>query len=343
MAGKLHRVTALCLLFILLLSACFNPGAAPSPEAPAASTSASPAPTPKTEPQPISFTWSPFVYSDIYRDLYGEAVERDYAHLVEALTTREERFICESPERFSILENLARSLFPPYAALISGMEFENGKIAVSYVYEEAEHRRQLTAFANQITALVQDAVMEGDSSAVAAIALYHSYSKKVLYDHEAASNEVMVDVSPYRALTQLEGICQSFAGAYAYLCLQLGIDAVPAGGLNRDVTEAHEWTLLRLDGEYYYADPTFENGVGSFGLRYFGMTAAQRELEGDFPAADYNIGNTNILWGRDISVTDERFAPLWEAASVIELYRGPGATRVYCRREDGSSFSFLID
>ncbi|MGI6004979.1 MAG: hypothetical protein ACOX88_06150 [Christensenellales bacterium] len=78
------------------------------------------------------------------------------------------------------------------------------------------------------------------------------------------------------------------------------------------------------------------------GLRYFGMTAQRRELEGGYIADRYNITNTNVLWGRDIDVTDERFAPLWEASFVASLQRRDGALHIQCEQEDGTPFEFIV-
>ena len=165
----------------------------------------------------------------------------------------------------------------------------------------------------------------------------------ITYDYEAVASEEIVDVSCYRALMDLDGICQSFAAAYAYLCLQCGIDAVTVSGMNEANDTAHEWVLLTLGGKYYYADPTFENGDGGTGLKYFGMTAMQRYNCGYFLPDICNIGGTNVIWGRDIDVTDERYRELWQAVNVLNMAYENGLMKIICEKTDGTEFEFVLE
>ena len=292
---------------------------------------------------PLSnFSWNPHVYSDVYRIAHGEKTEQAYYELVDAILTGSERFSCPDAETMYLVFDVARTCFPPVVRLISGYAYDSGEVMLFYATDARQREQMLHAFAERISEIVRTAVRDNDSPLMAAIALYHHYAGLIAYDTAAADNDVIVDVSCYRALTEFSGICQSFAGAYAYLCLQCDIDAVNVSGMNA-AFEAHEWTMLTLDGRHYYADPTFENGVGGTGLRYFGMTAAERELEGGFVAADYNIGNSNVIFGRDIDVSDERFAPLRDAVSVTYMERGNGALLIHCERLDGSPFLFVAD
>ena len=191
---------------------------------------------------------------------------------------------------------------------------------------------------------ITDCVMKSDHELTTALALYMSYSASISYDYAALNDdgediELMPDLSSYRALTSHEGICQSFGPAYAYLCLQMGIDAVAAGGLSTDDT-AHEWTLVKLDGSYYYMDTTFENGEGGMGLKYFGMTTADRVAAGNYIEQTFNIGECNEIWGPDITVSDERFSVL-RSVSFALLNRE--YSRIDCTDIDGTEWSFSLE
>lgn len=291
--------------------------------------------------EPLDFTWEPYVYSEMFRKVYGEETEQTYYTLVDTILNYGDSFVCGDEETMYNILTIARVLFPLSTELVSDVYYKEGQVFLSYVHDVKEHEQVINQFEEQIINIIKSAVMEGDSHKMAAISLYYVYSGMISYDHDAADNDVTVDVSCYRALTELEGICQSFASAYAYLCLQCDIDAVSVGGMT-ELFEAHEWTMLTLDGKYYYADPTFENGMYDIGLRYFGMTAAQRELEGGFIADEYNIGNTNELFGRDIDVVDEEFAPLWEAANIITIERKNGRLHIQCERVDKTQFEFVV-
>lgn len=361
----ISKYISLCLVFIMfisILSGCIGKVSAPldhedveSPEAMSSETSIEQSPLasgdilpvisfPEADdtPQPLNFTWKPHVFSDIYLKVYGEEMEQTLYAMVDAVMTGTESFSCPDEETMYNIKTVSDVCFPPYTALVSGIYFKEGTVHLTYTHDNEQREKILDQFIKQVTTIIQSAVMEGDSPEVAAISIYHTYSGMIVYDYSAIDNDVFVDVSSYRALTELGGICQSFAPAYAYLCLQNDIDAVNTGGMNESFA-AHDWTLLMLNGKYYYADPTFENGYGGQGLRCFGMTAAQRELEGGFIAENYNIGNTNELWGRDIDVTDERFSALWDASWVDSMQRTNDGLQIQCLRADGTQFEFIVE
>lgn len=300
--------------------------------------------TPKADdtPQPLDFTWKPHVFSDIYLKVYGEEMQQTFYAMVDAVMTGAESFSCPDEQTMYNIGTVANVCFPPYSILVSGIHYNEGAVYLTYVHDNKKREELLDEFIDQVTNIVMGSgIMEGDSPEVAAILIYHYYSQIIMYDYSATDDDVMVDVSSYRAIGELSGICQSFGAAYAYLCLQGGIDAVITGGLNESFV-AHDWTLLTLDGNYYYADPTYENGYGGQGLRYFGMTAAKRESEDGYIAEDYNVGNTNELWGRDIDVTDETFSPLWEATLVESMQRTNDGLKIQCVKEDGTQFEFIV-
>ncbi len=124
-------------------------------------------------------------------------------------------------------------------------------------------------------------------------------------------------ISPYRAIMTDKGICQETAGCYAYLLLQVGIDAITCGALNKDSTEAHEWTIVKLDGKYYHCDPTYQCSE-KFSVNYFGMNDAEREKQGDWDMPYNNIGDTNDLWARDYPALDDtRFEQFWTCYNCL--------------------------
>lgn len=345
---KLLSLICACVIFVSIIAGCADNTSAPKGTLEPQSTAvpiaeqATASPQPAVTQQPLDFTWKTHVYSEIFRKVYGAETEEIYYTFIDAILNGSESFACPDEKTMYTISTIAGMCSPPFVALISDFSYEDGEVVLSFAFDAEQREQVLDQFEKQIAMIIESAVMEGDSPEMAAISLYHSYSGMITYDHVAADNDVIVDVSCYRALTELTGICQSFAGAYAYLCLQCGIEAVSVGGMTESF-EAHEWTMLTLDDQYYFMDPTFENGAGGTGLRYFGMTAVQRELEGGFIADEYNIGNTNALFGREIDVVDERFAPLWEAANVIDLERKNGMLHIQCERMDGTQFAFVVE
>lgn len=282
---------------------------------------------------PIDFEWNPHVFGATMRSIYGEEGEQDFYAMVDAVMAGEETFTYSNQQLVWNLDLLAAFLFPPYWVLVSEVASENGTATITYKVDAAERERILSEFETQITQLVEADVKKNDNETMTAAALYHGFCGRVTYDQEFVQ-----DVSSYRAIMEYGGICQSFAGAYAYLCQQCGVDAVPIGGTNAEL--AHEWTLVNLDGKYYHMDPTFENGMGGYAFQYFGMTTQQREWDG-YLIQDYNV--LNEWWGDDVVATDDRFEPLWTPSMTTEVIRSEQGMEIVSEGWDGTITSFMIE
>ena len=288
---------------------------------------------------PINFTWNPHIYGDIMKELYGEDGEEDMYGLIDAVLAREES--CYFDENNSeIIWNLGmivQQVFPIFGILVSDFSFESGVIYFEYRYDMAQHEEIIKNFKDRIEDIICSSVMETDNQTMAALAIYHFFSSRIIYDYEAM-DDPDADVTSYRALMEYEGICQSFAGAYTYLLLQCGIPAVNISSMNGD--SAHEWTLVKLNGNYYHMDPTYEEGYGGGGLICFGMTNDVREFF-DYPVGNFNV--MNIWWGSDIQANDETFANLWNINGIDTIVRDDtGMTVQGVNYETGQSVNVLI-
>lgn len=281
---------------------------------------------------PVDFEWNPHVFGETMCSIFGDDGEQDFYTMVDAVMAGEETFTYRNEMVMWNLDLLSAFLFPPYWVLVSEIAFENGTATITYKVDAAERERILSEFGERIIQLVEADVMENDNEIMKSIALYHDYCRRVNYDYEFAE-----DVSTYRAIMEYGGICQSFAGAYAYLCQQCGIDAVPITGVSGDV--AHEWTLVNLEGEYYHMDLTFENGLGAEGLRYYGMTTMQRECDG-YLIQDFNV--MNEWWGEDVVATDDRFEPLWTISRIVEIVRSEQGMEIVGEDYGGNITSYVI-
>ena len=62
----------------------------------------------------------------------------------------------------------------------------------------------------------------------------------------------------YGALVRGRAVCDGYTEAYQYLLGKVGIQAYSVSGLGNGGN--HAWNLLRLDGTYYYADVTWDDG-----------------------------------------------------------------------------------
>lgn len=291
---------------------------------------------------PINYTWNPHVYGDIFKELYGEEGEEgeeELYGLIDAVLAREETYYFDvnNSQLMWDIGLLAQQVFPLFSILVSDYNFDTGVVYLEYRYDMEQHEEIIKNFKDRIEDIICSSVMETDNQTMAALAIYHFFSSRIEYDYEAME-EFGADVTPYRALMEYEGICQSFAGAYTYLLLQCGIPAVTVSGYNGDA--AHEWTLVKLNGNYYHVDPTYEEGYGGEGLLFFGMTNDRREFY-EYPVDSFNV--MNIWWGSDIQANDETFANLWNINEIDTIVRDESGMTIHgVNYENGQSVNVLI-
>ncbi len=335
---KIVLTLFLCMTIVFSFCGCNPEFSENSTESVAPSAEVTPVPAYK---QPVDYIWTPNVLSDVYVELYGDAFEADYNSMIDAFLNYEGTFYCSSAENAEALNTVSSSCFPLLNMDVGYVQYDDTqKVGIlAYAWSEEEHRAGIEAFKESTNGLITSSVMKSDNELTTALALYMMFSSIVSYDYAALESDSMVDVSSYRALTSHEGICQSFGPAYAYLCLQMGIDAVAAGGLSTDDT-AHEWTLVSLDGSYFYMDTTFENGEGGCGLKYFGMTTSDRANAGNYIAELFNIGDANQIWGPDIDASDERFSSLRKVSYAVLNRR---LNQINCTNTDGTEWSFPLE
>lgn len=278
--------------------------------------------------KPLDYTWDPYIYSEAYSEYLGEDTRAMYTDMVSAILQRKESFKC-STKFYEQIYTVSSTCFPCADHIVSFSELDvedesvdysdqQGTVYLEYLVSEQEQEKMLKEFGNRVEDLIGSSVCEGDSDTVAAIAVYDRFCRELSYDYDAAEADSMSDVSSYRAIMESSGICQSFAPAYAHLCIQLHIPACSTGGLNADNTESHEWTQLKLNGVYYYADPTWETNGG---LEWFGFTSQYRESNDGYPASLQNIGNLNLMRADEVPIGDDRFEEFKNFYDNVEITR----------------------
>ena len=86
--------------------------------------------------------------------------------------------------------------------------------------------------------------------------------------------------NPYGMLVSGYGICLGFATAFQLLMDLAGIECITVVGAAYDSTADHAWNMVRLDGEWYCVDVTWNNTYQDLGHsgktthRYFNVTSA---------------------------------------------------------------------
>ena len=260
--------------------------------------------------------FQPHVYSGVFEETYDEATKESFFSFCDAVLAGDTEFYCPDTETyFTIMYTIAHEAMPLYVFVYPGdPEVEDGVGHISYSLPKDEYLQKVAEFEEIVTGILDETCEEDYDDIDKALALYSYFAYSYTYDYTALDDFDGVHVpslSAYRLLTTGTGICQEIAPAYTYLLLQAGVDATTCGSLSD--TDAHEWSFVKMDGEYYHIDPTFTVG-NLHSLAYFGMNDEKRVLEGGFYREYFNYGEANVFdHDGKYAADDDRFAPLWNA------------------------------
>lgn len=89
------------------------------------------------------------------------------------------------------------------------------------------------------------------------------------YDPEASSHAPDAhpdpdNENPYGLLYQKVGICRGYASTFQLFMDLLGIECITVEGTAYNGTEEHAWNMVKLDGEWYCVDVTWDDPTGLF-------------------------------------------------------------------------------
>lgn len=154
--------------------------------------------------------------------------------------------------------------------------FDKGKIR--------QHRQAVTARLDRLARPLQ-----GKSDRDKELAIHAFILENVRYDKlkKPYSHEI---IGP---LTQGVGVCEGIAKSVKALCDRLGLWCIVALAENnpeKGIKYRHAWNVVRLGGQYYHLDATFDNSLGGDGLvRYDYFNLDDRRIFRDHEALVYPV------------------------------------------------------
>lgn len=151
-----------------------------------------------------------------------------------------------------------------------------------------EHDKLINNFSKEANKFLEGVNFSQSDNKKAQI-IYHNLSKSISYDYEAL--ETFKNAESYYVYTKHTGICHSFAFAYDQLLTQVGIESTLATGQSKIASLGHVWSVIKIDGTYYFADPTYEisyqNGTS---YAFYGMSLKRRESTNEYFEDNIKIG-----------------------------------------------------
>lgn len=120
-----------------------------------------------------------------------------------------------------------------------------------------------------------DLLRGGMSDLEKEIAIYDWVLQNLEYDwrHQDSLEETPeTSYTPYGGLVEHMGVCLGYASTFELLMDMAGIECVTVIGASMGSEEAHAWNMVRLDGEWYFADPTWDNYNPRWEWGFFNVT-----------------------------------------------------------------------
>ena len=133
----------------------------------------------------------------------------------------------------------------------SGFE---GKLDILAVYSNTQDFFQ--KYETGVQNAVKDMDVAGKSDYDKAYAVCKWINKNVIYDYDYKHNQ-----SGMYAMVDKKAVCNGMAELACYIGHCVGIDTLYVGGNSDD---DHAWGLMKIDGEWYYINPTYGAGEAIF-------------------------------------------------------------------------------
>ena len=229
------------------------------------------------------YNYNAFMLSEESLQLMGNDFALFYCDFVDAILCYRSEIPCPKRSYAEMLGTVIYYDFPIFDACAEPFEFlkhydsETNTIRIAYKYSKDAHQELLTQFlvtADEMLATVTPNMNDVEK----AKNIYHELCTRMVYDNSALEDPERKD--SYFAYLHNSGVCITFANVYNQLLTQVGIKTTLAT-CAYNATMGHVWSIVTLDGEDYFCDPTFElshdNGSG---YTYFGMNYADRIKDG---------------------------------------------------------------
>ena len=165
-------------------------------------------------------------------------------------------------------------------------------------YTSAEQEQELdVAVANLIKSISKD----GKTAYDLVCEIYQYMTKNIRYDFENLNNpEYRLKFSAYAAMVDGTAVCQGYAALLYRLLLEMDIDNRCIRGY---AGESHVWNIVELDGVYYLADATWDEGVDPSCYGYF--LGGMDQFADHVPSEEY----TTAAFLAEYPISQEGYVP----------------------------------
>ena len=137
--------------------------------------------------------------------------------------------------------------------------WSDGRLEFVYTESKAEVTKAQAALRAAVNAIVTQVTHPSQSDLEKLVALHEYLVQNARYEKAIAGAPKEFVHNAYGILLHGQGVCSSYALALKALLDAVGIESRVVSGIARG--EAHAWNLVKLSGEYYHLDATWNDPV----------------------------------------------------------------------------------
>ncbi len=229
----------------------------------------------------------------------SETLNNSFQLAINALTfDNPELFYIDVTKIYLLTEITTRAFSKTYRVSIGG---NNGESYLSDSFSSSD----IAKYSIGITEQYKNSIIEEckNLSAVEKIRYVNNYLiDNTDYDISSGSNVYNI----YGTLVEKRAVCEGYARACKYILDELDIPCIIACGIaknSQNVTESHAWNYVKIDGNWYalditWNDPIINNGTGKITdeIRYgYFLNGSNKFFEDHFEDGNI-VGNSNFKY-----------------------------------------------
>lgn len=243
---------------------------------------------------PVNIRDSTIYFPEDMETVYGhsylsEQEKEIYDSLVEAIGNEDESVPMQAGgEVYTKILNLIGVEQMGYGHVldrkVGSFDVDNQRFPVVFDYrftceEMSNMNRAAEAVANEIMQEISPSMSQYDK-----LKYFHDYL--ITHCESDADDEYANTI--YGALVRGKALCEGYAKSFSYLCNKAGIENIIVTGLT---TTAHMWNMVKIEGNWYHVDVTWDKPEGTLAEMYPDMVLYQY-----FLVTDSVIENNHKIW-----------------------------------------------
>ena len=282
-----------------------------------------------------------FVVSYVLLPQVAVAQSTPYQRIQQALASLEDEvrlgeFELSSAEVFKLRNEAIYS--DPYVVYFDynrSVYWSDGRLEFVYSKPKAEVSKAQAALRAAVNTIVTEVTNPTQSDLEKLVALHEFVVQNSRYERTISGAPQEFAHSAYGVLLYGQGVCSSYALALKALLDAVGIESWVVSGIAKG--EAHAWNLVKLAGQYYHLDATWNDPVPD---------SPGRVRYSFFLLTDEQIGATHS-WTETLPSADStRYSHLNGMDEAVRVgpwfyYRDMGSEEIYRIKIDGSSKDLL--